>query len=195
MSIEDFTMYDEWNQYRHALAEQPPVVAPRQVVLAGWGARFGAFVIDSILLSIPMMFFVWSEFKPLLETYVASASVDPATGQVDQTAFQQYMSGIMALNLKMTLVFVALATVYYVVCHGSMAQSLGKMLVGIRLIRKDGGDPTWGNAIRRALVNPIVQVVPVVGGFVMLLNGLWPLWDDNNQSLADKAGGTLVVRD
>src|SRR5687768_12494853 len=86
MSIEDFTMYDDWNQYRHALAEQPPVVAPRQVVLAGWGSRFGAYLIDSILLSIPMMFFVWSEFKPLLDTYAASASVDPATGQIDQTA-------------------------------------------------------------------------------------------------------------
>lgn len=195
MSIEDFTMYDEWNQYRHALAEQPPVVAPRKVVLAGWAARFGAYLIDSILLGIPMMFFVWSEFKPLLDTYIASASVDPATGQVDQAAFQQYMAGMMSLNLKMTLVFVALATVYYVACHGSMGQSLGKMLVGIRLIRRDGGDPTWGDAIRRALVNPIVQVVPVIGGFVMLLNGLWPLWDDNNQSLADKVGGTLVVRD
>jgi uncharacterized RDD family membrane protein YckC len=195
MSIEEFTMYDEWNQYRHALAEQPPVVAPRQVVLAGWGARFGAYLIDSILLAIPMMFFVWSEFKPLLDTYAASASFDPATGQVDQTAFQQYISGMMALNLKMTLVFVALATVYYVACHGSMGQSLGKMLVGIRLIRKDGEDPTWGDAIKRSLVNPIVQVVPVIGGFVMLLNGLWPLWDDNNQSLADKVGGTLVVRD
>jgi uncharacterized RDD family membrane protein YckC len=195
MSIEDFTMYDEWNQYRHALAEQPPAVAPRQVVLAGWGARFGAYLIDSFLLGIPMMFFVWSEFKPLLDTYVASAAVDPATGQVDQTAFQQYVSGMMALNLKMTLVFVALATVYYVACHGSMGQSLGKMLVGIRLIRKDGEDPTWGDAVKRSLVNPIVQIVPVIGGLAMLLNGLWPLWDDHNQSLADKVAGTLVVKD
>jgi uncharacterized RDD family membrane protein YckC len=195
VSIEDFKMYEEWNQYRHDLAEQPAVVAPRQVVLAGWGARCGAFLLDSILLGIPMMFFVWGEFKPLLDTYIASASVDPSTGRVDQTALQTYISGMMALNLKMTLVFVALATVYYVVCHASMGQSLGKMLVGIRLIRKDGEDPTWADAAKRALVNPIVQVVPVIGGLAMLLNGLWPLWDNNNQSLADKVGGTLVVRD
>ncbi|MEX0791236.1 MAG: hypothetical protein WD178_10715, partial [Actinomycetota bacterium] len=69
MSIEDFKMYEEWNAYRDTLAAEPIVPQARPVVLAGWGSRFGAYLIDSILLSITLMFFVWEQFRPMMDSF------------------------------------------------------------------------------------------------------------------------------
>ncbi len=195
MAIEDFKMYEEWAAYRDTLASQPVEARPQPVVLAGWGSRFGAYLIDSILLSIPMLFFVWEQFRPMMESFAASATIDPVTGQPDPASTQDFISGMVAMNLRVTVIFGLLATVYYVVCHGSMGQTLGKMLVGIKLIRTDGEKPTFADAAKRALVNPIATVLPVIGGLFWLLNGLWPLWDEKKQSLGDKIAKTLVVRD
>ena len=195
MSIEDFKMYEEWSAYRQTLANEPVAAPPKPVALAGWGSRFGAYLIDSILLGIPMAIYMWEQIIPILQSAGANATVDPVTGQVDPASMQSSMSQMLAANFRMTLVFVALATVYYVVCHGAISQTVGKMAVGIKLIRTDGEPPTWWDAGKRALINPIVQVVPMVGGLLMILNGLFPLWDEKNQSLADKVAGTLVVRD
>jgi len=195
MAIEDFKMYEEWAAYRDTLASQPVEAQARPVVLAGWGSRLGAYLIDSILLSIPMLFFVWEQFRPMVESFAASASIDPVTGQPDTASTQDFISGVMAMNLKVTLIFGLLATVYYVVCHGAMGQTLGKMLVDIRLIRTDGEKATFVDAAKRALVNPIATVIPMAGSLITLLNGLWPLWDDKNQSLGDKVARTLVVKD
>jgi uncharacterized RDD family membrane protein YckC len=195
MSIEDFKMYEEWAAYRDTLASQPVEVQPRPVVLAGWGSRFGAWLIDGILLGIPMLFFVWEQFTPMIQSFAASASIDPVTGQPDSASTQDFVSDVMAMNLKVTVIFCLLATVYYVVCHGAMGQTVGKMLVGIKLIRVDGEKATYVDAAKRALVNPIAGIVPMIGGLLTLLNGLWPLWDDKNQSLGDKVARTLVVRD
>lgn len=195
MSIEDFKMYEEWSAYRQTLAAEPVAVKTQPVELAGWGSRFGAYLIDSILLSVPMGIYLWEQIAPIVESAGVDSTVDPVTGQVDQAAAQGYFADLFAMNLRLTLVFVSLATVYYVVCHGAMSQSLGKMAVGIKLIRTDGGRPTWLDAVKRALINPAVQVIPLAGGLLFMLNGLWPLWDDQKQSLADKVAGTLVVRD
>jgi uncharacterized RDD family membrane protein YckC len=195
LSIEDFKMYEEWSAYRETLAAEPVAVKTQPVELAGWGSRFGAYLIDSILLSVPMGIYLWEQILPIMESARAGAAVDPVTGQVDQAAMQGYFSDLMAMNIKLTLVFTALAAVYYVVCHATLSQSLGKMAVGIKLVRTDGGRPSWLDAVKRAVINPAVQVIPLAGGLLFLLNGLWPLWDDKNQSLADKVAKTLVVRD
>jgi uncharacterized RDD family membrane protein YckC len=195
MAIEDFKMYEEWAAYRDTLASQPVEAQPRPVVLAGWGSRFGAYLIDSILLSIPILFFAWEQFRPMMESFAASATIDPVTGQPDPASSQDFISGMVAMNLRITVIFALLATVYYVVCHGAMGQTLGKMLVGIKLIRVDGEDPSFVDAAKRALVNPIATVIPMVGSLITLLNGLWPLWDERKQSLGDKIAKTLVVRD
>jgi uncharacterized RDD family membrane protein YckC len=58
----------------------------------------------------------------------------------------------------------------------------------------------WGTVLLRWLVQnagSIVGVVPVAGSagsLFSLLDSLWPLWDDKNQALHDKAARTNVVR-
>lgn len=193
MAIEDFKMYEEWSRYREQLHEQmvqEAKEAPKQVVVAPWGRRLGAYLIDSLLLGIPMGIYLFGNM-PDLSSLVAT--VDPVTGQPDQAAFQSYFTDLMAMSLRVTFIFAAIAALYYVVCHATTGQTPGKMAVGIRLVRVDGEKAGWAEACKRALVNPIVQVVPFVGGPVLLMNGLWPLWDEKRQSLGDKLAKTLVV--
>lgn len=194
MSIEDFKMYEEWSRYREEAAAQPAVAPPKPMVLASWGSRLGAYLIDGILLGIPMMFFMWEQMRPMMASIASGGGIDPVTGQPDPALMQAFISDMMSFQLRMNIVYAALATVYFVACHGSMGQSLGKMLVGIRLVRSDGADPTYIDAFKRALAYPIAGLVPLVGGLASLLNGLWPLWDDKKQSIGDKIAKTQVVR-
>lgn len=191
MSIEDFKMYEEWSRYRESLKEQVVVPEPRQAVVAGWGRRFGAYLIDNILLGVPLGFYIFSN----VSTQFASmaGSVDPVTGQPDPAGMESFMADIIALQFKVNLIYVALAAVYYIVCHGSIGQTIGKMAVGIRLVRTDGEKAGWAEALKRAIINPAAYLVPGVGGLAVILNGLWPLWDEKKQSLGDKVAGTLVV--
>lgn len=194
MSIEDFKMYEQWNREREIEVRREPVVRPRPMVLASWGSRVGAYLIDSILLGIPMLFFIWDQMRPVMASLSQPGAVDPITGQTDPELLRNTIAGTAGMQLKFSLVSVLLATVYYVVCHGSMGQSLGKMLVGIKLVRADGANPTFTDALKRALVHPVAGIIPIAGGLVILVNGLWPLWDDNKQSLGDKVARTQVVR-
>ncbi len=192
MSIEDFKMYEEWAAYRETLKEQPVFTKPKELVIARWGRRFGGYLVDSILLSIPLVFFMFQATAPLLAG-LQSAAIDPVTGQPDQAAMQDFIASMMPLQLQMYAIFAGVATVYYVVFHATMGQTLGKMLVGVKVVRTDGEDIGWSHAIKRALINPIVQIVPVIGGLIALLNGLWPLWDEKRQTIGDKIAGTMVV--
>jgi uncharacterized RDD family membrane protein YckC len=54
------------------------------------------------------------------------------------------------------------------------------------------GDPIgYARAFLRWLVSAALWWVLYVGG---LVDVLWPLWDDRNQSLHDKAANSVVVR-
>jgi uncharacterized RDD family membrane protein YckC len=76
-------------------------------------------------------------------------------------------------------------------------QSLGKQIVGIRVIRDDGDPYGFGSAfVRQVLV--INLLFGVVGGFffglAQLLDYLWPLWDETNRCLHDMIVSSHVVR-
>lgn len=193
MSIEDFKMYEEWSRYRENLKDEVVERPAPPIVLASWGRRFGAYLIDSILLSIPLGFYMFTNMSAQLGSALSTMSVDPVTGEPDQAGVESLVGAMLAAQLKAYLIFIGLAAVYYVVCHATLGQTPGKMALGIRLIKGDGTEPGWGEAIKRALINPLVYIVPVVGGFVGILNGLWPLWDERSRSLGDKVAGTLVV--
>ena len=69
---------------------------------------------------------------------------------------------------------------------GRTGQSLGKRLTKIRLIGEETQAPIGAvNAFIRDLVH-ILDAVTVVGY-------LWPLWDDRQQTFADKIMKTIVV--
>ncbi len=80
--------------------------------------------------------------------------------------------------------------VYNGVLLSNRGQTVGMMALGTRCVRERGGQYlTIGPAIGRYLLGTLLELT-VIGG---LLDVLWPLWDGKNQTIHDKAVGSLVV--
>ncbi len=93
------------------------------------------------------------------------------------------------LSLLNLLVYVALFLGYYVYFEGRKGQTVGKMVVGIKVIREDTGGVAGTKA---ALVRTLLRVVD---GFLGYLVGyLVVTSSEKRQRLGDKAARTLVVR-
>jgi uncharacterized RDD family membrane protein YckC len=76
-------------------------------------------------------------------------------------------------------------------------QTLGKQILGIRVVQESGDPFTYGSAVLREFAIKYL-LFGVVGGFFLaiptLLNYLWPLWDDQNRALHDMLASTRVVQ-
>jgi uncharacterized RDD family membrane protein YckC len=71
--------------------------------------------------------------------------------------------------------------------------------IAVRLRDVPGNPPAAAVAKRCGfdLALNLVGVIPLIGyaaSLGLLLNYLWPLWDDKKQALHDKVAGTNVVR-
>lgn len=142
--------------------------------LVGWWTRVGATIIDGILVGI--VTFVIAEIFGIRTAY------DTTT---NNSAGMHVTSGFSLLEL---LVF----SVYLIVLLSRGGQTLGNRAVHSRVVDAQTGQPP---TLGKVLVRWIVQIVLTVL-FVLpyILSILWPLWDSRNQTLHDKAAGTLVVR-
>jgi uncharacterized RDD family membrane protein YckC len=132
------------------------------------GRRIGAQVIDSILLGV--VFVV----------------VGVATGGGESG----HGSASVHLGSAATLAFLAICFAYYTACEGTTGQTLGKRLLGIRVVRVDGSRPSLGQAAARTLLR-IVDVLPllyIVGLITALASG-----PGRRQRVGDLAAGTYVV--
>jgi uncharacterized RDD family membrane protein YckC len=71
--------------------------------------------------------------------------------------------------------------------QGTTGQSIGKKIVGTKLVRARDGQPVgFGLAIGRQFLH-ILDSLPLYLGY------LWPLWDERRQTFADKVVDTVVV--
>jgi uncharacterized RDD family membrane protein YckC len=72
--------------------------------------------------------------------------------------------------------------------QGRSGQSLGKRLLGTRLVSASTGEPIgFGRAVVR-------QFAHAVDALPLLLGYLRPLWDERRQTFADRMCGTLVIQ-
>ena len=79
--------------------------------------------------------------------------------------------------------------------HGLWGQTIGKRVMGTKVVTADTRSPISGQAAcGRAAVYALVPVVPSVGGLFALINESWLLWDPRRQCLHDKAARTVVVK-
>ncbi len=83
-----------------------------------------------------------------------------------------------------------LAFLYYWLMTYKWGRTLGKMALGIQVVRAaDGGAVTQGQAAGRS------AFYSVLGGLcacIGLIDVLWLLWDERRQCLHDKVAGTVV---
>jgi uncharacterized RDD family membrane protein YckC len=134
--------------------------------LAGFGVRFGAFVIDWLIICVPMLVLYALQFVAMKFLGRAAAFLGCIVGPVG-------------------LVYGIGYPVYFWATRGATP---GKKMLGLRVVRLDGVEPMgYGKAFLR-LVGYWVSSLILCIGYLMIL------FTEKKQGLHDMIAGTVVVR-
>jgi uncharacterized RDD family membrane protein YckC len=143
-----------------------PPVATADVHVTG--RRVLAIIVDGLVLGI--VFWVLSMLFGETSTAGGTASV--------------------SLGTLGTLILLIISFGYYALLEGYLGQTLGKMLLGIKVVREDNGEvPGFGAAAIRTVMR-VIDVLP----FAYLVGFIAVLFSGKNQRLGDMLANTLVVR-
>ena len=147
--------------------------------LASWGIRLGAYVIDGLILLVPVI---------VLTIIVVAIATGSDTGAV--------VTAILGLLAYLVVAF-AYAPVLMSRDGANNGQTWGKQMLGIRVVHDTGEAMSFGwSALREIAVKSLAvtiasSIIPIIPWF---LNYFWPLWDDENRALHDMICSTHVVR-
>lgn len=152
--------------------------------IADFGSRAGALIIDSLLTLIGLI--------PIIIGAVLLVIAGPET---DESGFTIEGTGNGGLAATGGLViFLGILTSWGIQIWnrifrmGRTGQSVGKKVMGLKLIQDQTGQPIGaGTAFAREVLSGLVNQI-------LFLSYLWMLWDDNRQTLADKVVHSTVIR-
>jgi uncharacterized RDD family membrane protein YckC len=154
--------------------------------LASWGTRLAAWIIDWLVLLIPaaILFFV-----VVAGAWGISGDDDASTGAA--------IGATILYVLLISVVILLYAPLLMMRRGAANGQTLGKQVLGIRVVRDNGEPMSFGwAALREVVFKGLVvgiasSIIPIIPWF---LNYFWPLWDDQNRALHDIACSTHVVK-
>jgi uncharacterized RDD family membrane protein YckC len=161
---------------RHGIgAPLPTTYGARRPVsqLADWWTRAGAFLLDQLVVA-----------GAAFAAAFAVAALAGDTG--DDTARILVYAVALPLGFFYAPLLMARA-------GARNGQTLGKQVVGIRVVRIDGAPVTFGTGVMRTFVGQQL-LIAVTFYLYAVIDYLWPLRDPQNQALHDKIAKTLVLR-
>lgn len=161
-----------------------------QFVLAGWGARLGAWLLDNVIVSLSVL--------------VVTVPIGVALGMTLEESFDFLTSAKLPDGQANGAVFYALLAIQSIALPTILAlmlvrwngQTLGKRMVGLRVVRESGEPMNFVTAVRREVLGKTLLVAAaalITVGIGALLNYLWPLWDAQNRAGHDFLAKTRVV--
>ena len=153
--------------------------------LSGWWRRVGAAVIDGLIIGLGSAVLFVAITAPFSIGFFANDTV-----------------GVVAVLVGALLAVVCIAVVSFLYAPFLMARTdgktLGRMAVGIRVVRANGQPMTfWFAMLREVVVKALLFgiVSSFTFGIASLLDVLWPLWDEENRALHDLIVNTRVIVD
>ena len=145
-----------------------------EVQWGGFLRRGCAFVVDIVViwvLSIAMFFMCYVGYKVGLSAHGRTLNWEHST----------------PFFVLFTWGWIGLATAYFVVFHSMEGKTIGKWLLGLRVVTAERGTVTY----RRALL----RWIGMVGFAPVLLGFLWILWSPEKRGWHDLLACTWVIRD
>lgn len=191
------------NQYGQPIPPPPPYVQPA----GGYGAvppaagvprpgelldRFLARLIDGVLFAV-IYFILGAIFTAVL---ISSPSVNLSTGQVDDGSRVLY-------NLVFGVISTAISLGYFALMESSRGQTVGKMVMKLKVVTPSGGNPTLIEAAKRNIwlaiglvsilgtIGSILNFVLSIAAIVLLVVGINSRPD--RRTWFDKFAGDLQV--
>ncbi len=173
--------YGQVAQAQSGLVQIPGMGTVKTATL---GARALARIIDSVILTI-VIYALWI-------IIVGGASAGLKTN-ADGTLSDEGTGGFFAAILGAMAITVVISIGYELVLTAIKGQTVGKMIMGIKVVRSaDGQVPGFGPAFMRWLLPTIGVFVCYIGALLVYLS---PLFDSSGrvQGWHDKAANTLVI--
>jgi len=159
--------------------------------------RFIAFLIDMILIAGIASAFLFvsmgksnaeafiDEGKPsLADEYQFIATFEAIVFDPNRTIYME--SFFNNYTMEALVAILLLPMIYFVLFEGIWGGTIGKLLTGIRVRRKDGGKIGIGTAFVR-FIGRIISTIIFMLGYVLAL------FDKKRQALHDKIANTLVL--
>ena len=182
-----------------AAASTPPPAIPvstqpaaTRLPYAGFWERFGAYLIDGLILGVPfgivvvVLIVTFGGFGMMLHGIQANPQVDQ---QVDPRAAMAFVAPMfMAFFLGM-IGFVIIQWLYFAGMESSARQAtFGKSVMSLRVTNSEGRRISFGHATGRFFAKIVSGMVPLAIGYIMAA------FTERKQALHDFIAGTLVLR-
>jgi uncharacterized RDD family membrane protein YckC len=165
---------DAVNPYKAPTADLTPPTKSDESNLAHPGRRFGAAFIDGIIMLAVLL-------VPLIVIF---------------GGFMAYAARLQQSYLLQLGIW-AVSTIVYLLINGYFlardGQSIGKKLLGIKIVRTDGSKADFVRIVtRRFLPVQACSLIPVVGAYLPLLDALF-IFRKSRKCLHDDIADTIVV--
>ena len=176
-------MQEQANPYAPPKAVVSDAVAGEGVDPASRGSRLGAALLDSLVAFVIVL--------PL----AISAGISFAQAGLSQGASAASMLSAASFGGAALTTFVLSVAwiIYTIVLVSRNGQTIGKKLVGIKVVRSDGAKATLGRIFwMRNVVNLLPSMIPFVGSVYGLVDALF-IFNEKRQCLHDKIADTIVI--
>jgi uncharacterized RDD family membrane protein YckC len=153
--------------------------------LASWWSRVGAQLIDGVIIGVGALIL----FLPL------GAVIGVGFADNSGASLGAAIAGLLLWVLCVSIIAFLYAPVLMARTNG---KTVGRMVLGIRVVRTSGEHITFGFALlREVLIKTVIFGIAgsFTAGLAPLLDILWPLWDEENRALHDFIVHTRVVKD
>ena len=143
----------------------------------GFWIRFGARIIDGLLLGVPMLLIL--------------AMLVPGVMRGRNQGPNALIAG---LSLTFFGVYFLAVISYEVVMLKHWGATVGKMACGLKVVLSDGRSLGWGVSFGRFLMwNVVTSGLPYLNFFLMLISGIMAGVDSEKRALHDRVCDTRVV--
>jgi uncharacterized RDD family membrane protein YckC len=152
---------------------------------AGFGARLGAWLLDSLLYGLLVTALVIPGVALIIKSLRDCVTFNDELVCPSDSLRGGTIAGAAGL-IVVALLFVF---VLYVRALGKTGQTWSRKVVGVKVLGEMTGEPLgFGRALGRVLF------AGMISGQIFYLGYLWMLWDDKQQTWHDKVVGSIVVR-
>ena len=153
---------------------------PRGRHYGGFWIRVGARMIDGLVLGVPL----------LVLFFLLMPNAFKAQGEISNP----FIAAFATFNITYLLVSLLISGCYEVMLLRYRGGTVGKMACGLKVVRADGSDLSWGVCFGRYFMwNVLSRSIPILNFVLVLVSSIMAGTDAEKRALHDRVCDTRVV--
>lgn len=152
-------------------------------------ARLGARILDGLLIGVPFA------IVSAILTF-SSHTTFSTSGSSPLSSFgSSFQASFTGPRIALSVLQYVVVAVYYILMIARSGSTVGKKVVGVKVVAEDGSPATMHQSVIRWAVFSGPSIIPFVGSLWFLVVALSPFFDSaRRQGFHDKAAHTVVVQ-